>query len=380
MEIRDIITETLLLDWVLLALFLLAFLYQLGINLFVFLKLPLYKQKKNSSPTPGISVIICAKNEEKNLERFLPHILQQEYPEFEVVVVNDSSSDETEQLLMQLAAQHKQLRYTSILANDNLMRGKKLALTIGLKSAKFDHVVLTDADCYPVSDHWLKRMASNFSGDKKIVLGYGGYERKRGLLNKLIRYETCFTAISYLSYAIKGRPYMGIGRNLAYEKSLFFDNKGFARHYHLLSGDDDLFVNENANGKNCAVEFSKESHTLSLPELTFRSWLRQKKRHLSAGSHYRTSSRIRLGAELISRIILYTTCIWICISSPWIWPVAALFAFLLLVRLVVFKLGMRHLDEKYLLVPSLLFDPVLPVLLGLIWFSSFFENKYQSWS
>ncbi len=379
MEIRDIIAGTLLLDWILLVLFLLAFFYQLGINLFVFLKLPLYRQEKNNSPTPGISVIICAKNEEKNLESFLPHIIQQDYPEFEVVVVNDSSSDETEQLLMQMAAQHKQLRYTSIQANDNLMRGKKLALTIGLKSAKFDHVVLTDADCYPVSDHWLKRMASNFSGDKKIVLGYGGYEQKKGLLNKLIRYETCFTAISYFSYAIKGRPYMGIGRNLAYEKSLFFDNKGFARHYHLLSGDDDLFVNENANGKNCAVEFSKESHTLSRPELTFKSWLKQKKRHLSAGSLYRTGSRIRLGTELISRIILYTTCIWICISSPWIWPVATLFTFLLLVRMVVFKLGMRHLDEKYLLVPSLLFDPVLPVLLGLIWFSSLFENKYQSW-
>ncbi len=379
MEIRDIIAGTLLLHWVLLALFLLAFLYQLGIYLFVFLKLPLYRQKKNNSPTPGISVIICAKNEEKNLERFLPHILQQDYPEFEVVVVNDSSSDETEQLLMQLSAQYKQLRYTSIPANDNPMRGKKLALTIGLKSAKFDHVVLSDADCYPVSDHWLKRMVSNFSGDKKIVLGYGRYERKKGLLNKLIRYETCFTAISYFSYAIKGRPYMGIGRNLAYEKSLFFDNKGFASHYHLLSGDDDLFVNENANGKNCAVEFSKESHTLSLPELTFKSWLKQKKRHISAGSHYRTGSRIRLGAELVSRIILYTTFIWLCISSPWIWHVAALFAFLLLVRLVVFKLGMRRLDEKYLLVPSLLFDPVLPVILGLIWFTGLFEKKYHSW-
>jgi poly-beta-1,6-N-acetyl-D-glucosamine synthase len=379
MDIRDIIAGTLPLEWVLLALFLLAFLCQLGIYLFVFLRFPLYRQKKNSSPAPGISVIICAKNEELQLGNFLPHILQQDYREFEVVVVNDSSTDESEQLLMQMAAQYKQLRYTSIPANDNLMRGKKLALTIGLKSAKYDHVLLTDADCYPVSEHWLQRMASNFSEEKKIVLGYGRYERKKGLLNKLIRYETCFTAISYFSYAIKGRPYMGVGRNLAYEKALFFDNKGFATHYHLLSGDDDLFVNENASSKNCAIEFSPDSHTMSLPETSFQSWLKQKRRHLSAGSHYRTASRIRLGAELISRIILYTTLIWICISSPWIWPVAAFFSFLLMVRMIIFKLGMRRLDEKYLLLPSLLFDPVLPLILGLIWFSSLFEKKYQSW-
>ncbi|MCK4879552.1 MAG: glycosyltransferase [Bacteroidales bacterium] len=379
MYIREIIAGTLLHHWIVLVFFLLAFLFQMGIYLFVFLRLPLYRKKKKSSSTPGISVIICAKNEVKNLEYFLPHVLQQDYPEFEVVVVNDSSTDDTEQLLMQLTAQFKQLRFTSIPANDRLMRGKKLALTIGMKSAKYDFVLLTDADCYPVSDQWLKSMGAHFSGDKKIVLGYGGYERKKGLLNQLIRYETTFTAIQYLSYAIKGRPYMGVGRNLAYEKALFFDNKGFAGHYHLLSGDDDLFVNENATRLNSAVEFSPESHTLSLPETTFKGWIKQKKRHLSAGSHYRTGSRIRLASEWISRIILYSTLIWICFSSPWTVPVAALFGLLILTHLVVFKLGMRQLDEKYLLLPSLLFDPILPLILGIIWFSSRFDIKHQTW-
>ncbi len=379
MNIREIIEGTLLYDWILLGLFLTAFITQMGIYLFVFLKLPMYNRIKKSAISPGISVIICAKNEEYNLEQFLPHVLQQDYPEFEVVVVNDSSTDDTEQILMQLAAQFDQLRYTSIPVDDKLKRGKKLALTIGLKAAKYDHILLSDADCYPVSDHWLQRMASNFSEDHKIVLGYGGYERSKGLLNTLIRYETTFTAIQYLSYAIKGNPYMGVGRNLAYEKALFFDNKGFAGHYHLLSGDDDLFVNQNATGLNCAVEFSPESHTLSLPETTFRAWIKQKKRHLSAGSHYKPGSRIRLAGEWISRIILYTTLIWICVSSPWSIPVGALFGILLITRLVIFKIGMRRLDEKYLLLPSLLLDPVFPIFMGAIWLSSRFEKKYQTW-
>jgi glycosyltransferase involved in cell wall biosynthesis len=379
MNIRDFIDGTLLYQWIILAFFLIAFLVQLGIYLFVFLRVPLYSKKKKRAKSPGISVIICAKNEEKNLKLFLPQVLQQEYPDFEVVVVNDSSTDNTEELLMQLSAQFKQLRYTSIPADDKLKRGKKLALTIGLKAAAYDYVLLTDADCYPASDQWLKRMASNFSGDHKIVLGYGGYERRKGLLNILIRYETTFTAIQYLSYAIKGRPYMGVGRNLAYEKALFFDNKGFAGHYHLLSGDDDLFVNENATRLNCAVEFSSESHTLSVPETTFRAWIKQKKRHLSAGSHYNIGSRIRLASEWISRIILYITLIWICVSSSWSIPVGILFVILLIIRLVIFRMGMRRLDEKYLLLPSLLLDPIFPVLMGAIWLSSRFEKKYQPW-
>jgi cellulose synthase/poly-beta-1,6-N-acetylglucosamine synthase-like glycosyltransferase len=379
MNIREIIEGTLLNHWIILAFFLIACLIQLGTYLLVFLKVPLYGKQRKKGPFPGVSVVICAKNEEQSLKYNLPHVLQQDYPEFEVVVVNDSSTDDSEQVLMEFAQQYNQLRYTSIPVDEKLKRGKKLALTIGLKAASYDHVVLTDADCYPVSGHWLKSMASNFSDEHKIVLGYGGYERKRGLLNTLIRYETTFTAIQYLGYAINGKPYMGVGRNLAYEKSLFFENKGFAGHYHLLSGDDDLFVNQNASGRNCVVEFSPESHTLSSPETTFRSWIKQKRRHLSAGSFYNRASRIRLASEWISRIILYTTLIWICISSPWRIIAGPIFGVLVISRLVIFKMGMRRLDEKNLLLPSLLLDPVFPVFMGIVWLSGRFEKKYQTW-
>jgi len=379
MNIREIIEGTLFNHWIILTLFLIAFLIQMGIYLFVFRKLPLYRKLSKKSFSPGISVIICAKNEEQNLRDHLPQILKQDYPEFEVVVVNDSSTDDSEQILMELAGQFAKFRYTSIPVDDRLKRGKKLALTIGLKAARYEHVVLTDADCYPVSQHWLKAMASNFSKEHRIVLGYGGYEKKKGLLNTLIRYETTFTAIQYLSYAIKGKPYMGVGRNLAYEKALFFENKGFASHYHLQSGDDDLFVNANANAENCIVEFSPESHTLSRPEVTFLAWIKQKKRHLSAGSHYKSASRFRLASEWFSRITLYTTLIWICISSPWGIVAGVFFGILLITRLVIFKMGMRRLDEKNLLLPSLLLDAVFPIFMGAIWLSSRFEKKSQTW-
>ena len=380
MDLREIISHTSLQQWIFLGIFAMAFLIQMAYYLFVYLKLPAFKPTPRISSGEGISVIICAKNEEQNLERFLPLILEQDHPHFEVVVVNDSSTDQTEDLLIRLASTYKQLRYTSIPASDNHMRGKKLALTIGLKSARFDQVVLTDADCYPASNQWLMRMAANMSDEKRIVLGYGAYERRKSFLNYLIRYETVFTAIQYFSFAIKGRPYMGVGRNLAYHKSLFFENKGFARHYHLLSGDDDLFVNENATGPNTAVELSREAHTFSVPEATYSAWIKQKKRHISAGSHYRRASRIRLALEWISRILLYFSLLWLCISSHWIWPLASLFGLMTLTRLVVFKLGMRSLDEKHLLLPSLLFDPLMPLIMGIIWFSSLFETKYQPWS
>ena len=380
MELSEIITNSKIYDWIILGIFLMAFFMQMGYYLFVYLRLPLHKPEKRRKTRKSISIIICAKNEQKNLEKFLPRILDQDYPEFEVVVVNDSSSDNTEELLSAMLIEYKHLRFTSIPANEDFLHGKKLALTIGLKAAKYDHILLTDADCYPVSDQWLQKIASNLIGQKKIVLGYGGYERKKGLLNLIIRYETVFTAMQYLSYAIKGRPYMGIGRNLAYEKALFFENKGFASHYHISSGDDDLFVNENATTVNTAVEFSRESHTLSIPKTTFRSWFKQKQRHLTAGSHYSRSSRMRLAGEWISRMALYLTLITLCLTSPWQWIALAVFGVLLVIRLLIFKLSMRRLDEKFLLLPSLILDPILPLILGIIWLRSIFETKYQPWS
>lgn len=371
--------QTSVFEWVLISLFLTAFLVQMGYYLLVFLTLHRYKPGKRRATKKGVSVIICAKNEEQNLANFLPKVLEQDYPEFEVVVVNDGSTDGTEDLLAELSVRYGKLRYTSIPANEKFLHGKKLAVTIGLKSARYDHVLLTDADCYPVSDQWLQRMASNLSGDRKIVLGYGRYERRRGILNAMIRYETVFTAIQYLSYAIKGRPYMGVGRNLAYAKELFFKNKGFASHYHLSSGDDDLLVNEIAGKDNTVVEISPESHTASLPKTTFRSWFKQKKRHLSAGVRYDRGSRIRLGGEMISRLLNYTSLVLLCIVSPWKFYMLAIFGVLILTRMIIFTLGMRRLDEKYLLLPSLLFDPIMPLLLGIIWISSKFEPKYQPW-
>jgi len=380
MELKEIFTAFKTLDWILTGLFLAAFFIQAGYYLLVFLKLPRYNPEKKRKVKNPVSVIVCAKNEANNLGQFLPRLLEQDYPDYEVIVVNDSSTDHSEELLAELSVKYPHMRFTSIPSNEKFLHGKKLAVTIGIKSAKHDLLLLTDADCYPASDQWLQLMASHFSKEKKIVLGYGRYERRKGLLNLLIRYETVFTAMQYLAYAIKGTPYMGVGRNLAYKKDLFFKNKGFARHYHIASGDDDLFVNETSTKDNTAVEFSPESHTVSIPKLSLKSWINQKKRHLSAGRHYTSSSRRKIAGELISRILLYASFIALCLTSPWYFIALAILGILLIIKLLVFKLNMRRLDEKFLLLLLLLFDPILPLLLGVIWFSTIFETKYQPWN
>ena len=278
-----------------------------------------------------------------------------------------------------MAGKYPHFRFTSIPANEKFSHGKKLAITVGVKAAKHDHLLFIDADCYPADKDWINSISGRFSKQKSIVLGYGRYEKRRGLLNALIRYETFFTGMQYLSFAIKGYPYMGVGRNLAYTKGLFFENKGFATHYHLPTGDDDLFINEVANAENTIVEYNRNSQTVSLPERRFVDWFTQKQRHLKSGSHYNKASKLRIATELISRILMYASLLALCITSAWIWIVLGWISLVLLVKAVVVKLGMNSLNEKQLLVPSLIFDPVMPLLLALIRFSGVFVLNGRTW-
>ncbi len=253
---------------------------QIVYYLFFFLRLTLYSPPKERTGSEPVSVIICAWNEEENLKTNLQSILEQDYPEFEVVVVNDHSLDETEILLKAWQHKYEHLRVVNLTKQNVNMRGKKFAISMGIKGAKYDRLLFTDADCRPTSKHWLRFMCNGLTDEKELVLGYGGFEKQKGLFNKLYRYEGVHTALQYFSYALAGMPYMGVGRNLAYKKELFYRTKGFIKHRHLASGDDDLMVNEVATSKNTEIEVRKLAHTLSAPQKNMTAWWLQKRRHL----------------------------------------------------------------------------------------------------
>ncbi|MBD79649.1 MAG: glycosyl transferase family 2 [Crocinitomicaceae bacterium] len=263
------------------------------------------KSKEKPHPKVPVSIIICARNESENLIQFIPKIMEQDYPEFEVVVVDDRSIDDTQVLLKAFENKYDNLKITRVQKSELHWAGKKFALTIGLKSATHQHVLLTDADCFPASDQWVKHMTAQFSKTRKIILGYGSYQKLPGVLNKLIRSETILIALQYLGLAKMGIPYMGVGRNLAYDKELFFDNRGFASHQFMPSGDDDLFINEVATPKNTNICFDQESYTLSIPESSFSAWSQQKRRHLTTSNRYSLSSKAALIYITLVRYIFY---------------------------------------------------------------------------
>lgn len=283
-----------------------------------FLKFAFASEERPHKKSLPVSVIICAKNEAENLKNFLPQILSQDHPDFEVVVINDASQDDTLEVIEDFQARDARVKLVNVQNNEAFWANKKYALTLGIKKAKKPYLLFTDADCRPESEHWLQEMSSHFELQKSIVLGYGGYMiEKRSVLNKLIRFETLFTAIQYFSYARWGRPYMGVGRNLAYTSTEFYNQNGFATHLHIRAGDDDLFVNQAANRSNTGLCFSEAGITRSIPKKDLRSWFQQKRRHVSIAKHYKKQDKFLLGLFYASQLLFWLLFFLLLFSSYW---------------------------------------------------------------
>jgi glycosyltransferase involved in cell wall biosynthesis len=255
----------------------------------------LLHQNKNSEVIlHPVSVVVCSRNEYESLQELLPALLQQDYPDFEVIIVDDRSWDGSYDYLLGLKSQYSHFRLVRIEETPDWVSSKKYALTLGLKAAKHRLVLLTDADCVPVSNQWIKEMVQNIGPNTEAVLGYSPYQVKKGLLNLLIRYETFYTGLQYLSFAAIGKPYMGVGRNLCYFKDMFLKNKNLHLQVRILGGDDDIFINTIAKKDNIAIALKPETQVISKPKETFKEWYLQKKRHLSVGKHYKMNHKFIL--------------------------------------------------------------------------------------
>ncbi len=353
-------------------------LLQLYYVLVVYRKLAIFKSPELESPLNlPLSVIICARNEVRNLKKNLPLILNQAYPDFELIVVNDCSNDGTEWFLRDLSLEYKNLKIVTINDHPRFKHGKKFAVSLGIKAAKNENLIFTDADCFPASENWLSLMQRNFSNETDIVLGYSPYEIRGGLLNKFIRFETFFTAINYLSYALRGVPYMGVGRNMAYKKSLFFKGKGFASHMHILSGDDDLFVNQNANKLNTKIEIHPDSQVWTAPKKSFSSYFSQKLRHQGAGKAYKTKHKKMLTLQVLSGILFYISLIaLIVVNGPW-WIIASAFFIRMLSQIFVYIPVLKKLKYIDLIWWMPIFDFIYYIYIMLLSLISIFRKKVK---
>ncbi|MEM6722328.1 MAG: glycosyltransferase [Bacteroidota bacterium] len=354
--------------------FLYAFIAIAAIQILYFLCFGVFafeKEKRNKTQNLPVSVIVCSKNEAENLKILVPQLLQQAYQNFEIVLINDASSDDTRDVIEAFQAKNNNIKVVNVENNEAFWGNKKYALTLGIKAATNDYLVFTDADCVPASRSWLAEMTQHFSGTKTIIIGYGAYARKKNsFLNLLIRFETLMAAVQAFSYAKLGFPYTAVGRNLAYHRDEFYKVNGFVNHIKIRSGDDDLFIKDAATGKNTTICYSKNSFTISQPKTTFSSWFKQKRRHVSTSSHYKFIHKFLLGLFYTSQVLFWALSIFLLCTEMWMFALGIL-GIRVFIQYFIIGFSAKKLKEQ----DTLYLLPILEIFLVVVHFGIFIANK-----
>lgn len=354
------------LSFILLIVFGISLLIQLCYHWGMFSRVAFFKKKgrpKLDEELEPVSVVICARNEYDYLAELVPVLLSQDYPDYEIVIVNDCSDDETEEYLKEFTRHETIVKPVQLKQHLNFFNGKKFPLSMGIKSAKNDIIVLTDCNCMPTNDQWLRSVVNQYKNNTEIVIGYSPYVQKKSFLNRIIRFDALQQGLLYLSAAMSGHPFMGIGKNLSYRKELFFRSKGFISHYTTSVGDDDLFINQTATKKNTEVLIDAENAIYTTPTNSFRFWMHQKSCRYSTVSKYNPKTRAMLSLFYASQFLFYATFIaLLCLKPAFTIASSAVFYIPILVFFFLLRLGTqfiiyhnasKRLGEKGL-VPGLL--------------------------
>jgi cellulose synthase/poly-beta-1,6-N-acetylglucosamine synthase-like glycosyltransferase len=355
------------------------------IFLYTFQELFLLFQFKLIPPTANLSnkqfklsVIISSKNEAENLIKNLPSILTQNHPDYEVIIVDDQSNDDTFQVIQDFQKNHSHLKYFKI---DNYKKSsKKNALSCGIRVAKNENLVFTDADCKPKTNQWLSELQGYFGRKDTIILGYSPYSKEKSWLNNLIRFETFQTAVNYFGMAKMGQAYMGVGRNLAYTKTIFNSLGQFNSHQKIASGDDDLFINE-ASGRfpiHCCI--NPKTFVESKPKGNWKAWINQKRRHITTASHYKLKHQFWLSFQFVLRFLFWFWVIPVSVMALSLddYPIIFITLTLLTIKLLVSRITFINLDAKDLWLKSLLLEFHL-ICLQLYIFSLNLVSPKRNW-
>lgn len=351
----------------------------LGYYLLGYLRFVIYKAKRPPLLNRPISVVVYAKNDAQNLQQTLPEYLSQEYENFEVVVVDDHSYDDTATVMEEFLKHHKNLKFVDMKSSITHIKGRKYPLSIAIKESANEHILFTSADAMPASKYWLQKMASRFSEKKQIVLGYGTYSCQKGFFNLLLHYDKFFDAMQYFSLAAAKHPVFGRGQNIAYTKSLFLKNKGFSSHYHITYGEDDLFINQIANKNNCTIEYSADAQTIIQAPSSVSFWLWNKRAHFSTRHYYHKGDRFLLDFYgvlapffyLAFAFALYTS--WL--NYLWIIIASSIFLVKTVAMYIIFGINAKKMNEKRVIPYILLFDFFFSFLNLLLYFVSKLSNQ-----
>lgn len=334
-----------------------------------FLSILLNNKKEKEYDLKPISVILYVKNSELYLEKNIDYFINQKYPKFEILLVNNASSDNTDIILEKLSEKHKSLRIINVENNESFWGNKKYTYTLAIKAAKYEHLIFSEIDCKPVSENWIHEINKSFSSKKTIILGYKRLLKTSSLFNLIIRFDNLLESIKSFSFTKINSPYSADSRNYAFTKKDFYRVNGFINHIKIKNGKEDLFVKDAKQKYNSAYTLSDESFVESSKSLSFKEWFLNKKNSNLLKRHYSFKNQFLLNAFSFSKVFLYFLTIILLLIHDWKIILIIFSSYIIFQSVITFIINRKFKETSIFYL-----SPILDFLLVLFQISIFISN------
>lgn len=330
-----------------------------------------FKSKKTNkiNTKPPISLLIFVKNSAAYLEKNLTYFLNQDYPEFEILLIDNCSSDDTDEVLEKIKTKHKKVRIINVENNESFWANKKYTYTLAIKAAKYNHLLFSEIIAKPISKNWILEMSNQISDKKSLVLGYTKHNTSKGFMNLLIRFNDVLDALKAFTFTKFNTPFRASAYNFSFTKDNFFRVNGFIKHIKINYGKDDLFLRDAYFKKNTSFSIDEDSFVEITKEKTFKDWFSAQKRNSFLQNHYKLNHQILLFLYTITKLGSLTLGITLLFFYPYK-IILCIIGFYFLVKTIVLALATKKFKE-----PKIIFlFPFLEIILILLQISIFINN------
>lgn len=350
-----------------------SFTIHLIYQLFYIFRFNKIKKQTSDNKLQAISIVICSKNNAEDLKENLPYFLEQDYPNYEVIVVNDGCVDDTDIVIKALQNKYDHLRTTRIPLDERFSHNKKLAQTIGIKGAKNENIIFSNPNCKPASKLWLQNLAKNW--DKSVHIGYSNFENQKKFGTNLLKNDILKRWTKAICFSSTGKTYYGNGNNMGYLKEDFFANKGFAKHSQFEAGYDHLMAYRLSKKSGSSTYISPESKVFLPTRNPFEIWANEQKYYYQSRKYISKKIKFLLDLDSTSHFFLYLSMVFCLIFTNLYLITALVFLTCIFIAGIRFKIISSNLKEENLFLSSYICGMIIPLWKVSYYFKSLIQRK-----